>query len=69
MDNNIKDLLSQVVNGIVNEDDDAAAASFKQYATLKVRGIVEGEEPEVKAVETEEVEAVDGEDKSTEEAE
>lgn len=37
-----KELLTQVVDSIVNEDDAAASEAFKKYATAKVRGILEG---------------------------
>ena len=41
MDN--KALLKSVIDSLINEDDDSAKASFKQYATTKVRGIVESD--------------------------
>lgn len=41
MDN--KTLLKSVIDSLVNEDEDAAKASFKQYATTKVRGLVEAD--------------------------
>ncbi len=39
MDTN--ELLNQVVTGVVNEDNEAASAAFKTYATLKVRSMLE----------------------------
>ena len=51
------DLLRTVVNAIINEDDTAAKDAFKQYATLRARGIIEGtKEESAPIVETEEVE-------------
>ena len=41
MDN--KELLKSVIDSLVNEDDAAAKASFKQYSTAKVRSIVEAD--------------------------
>lgn len=39
MDN--KTLLKNVIDSLINEDDDSAKISFKQYATTKVRSLVE----------------------------
>lgn len=36
-----KELLTKVVDSIINEDDAGAAEAFKQYATAKVRGILD----------------------------
>ena len=36
-----KELLGQVVDGIVSEDEAAATAAFKQYATAKVKSLIE----------------------------
>lgn len=45
----IKELLRGVVDNIINEDEEAAKASFKQYALTKVQGIVEAESLSKKA--------------------
>lgn len=39
MDTN--ELLSQVIDNVVSEDSEAAAASFNQYATLKIKSLIE----------------------------
>lgn len=36
-----KELLTQVIDNIVNENEEGATASFKQYATLRVKSILE----------------------------
>ncbi len=36
----IKELLTQVVDGVIAEDEDAAKAAFKQYATHKVKSLI-----------------------------
>lgn len=45
----IKELLRGVVDNIINEDEDAAKASFKQYALTKVQSIVEADSLSKKA--------------------
>jgi hypothetical protein len=38
-----KELLQQVVDGLINEDEAVANKAFRQYSTLKVRGLLEGD--------------------------
>lgn len=57
MDN--KALLKNVIDSIVNEDEDAAKVSFKQYATTKVRSLVEGDSLKKKAAKVEDKNAPD----------
>lgn len=73
------DLLRTVVNAIINEDDTTAKDAFKQYATLRARGIIEGTkedaapaveaEPVVEAKADESAEAVANEILNSEKAE
>ena len=51
MDN--KTLLKNVIDSLVNEDEDAAKASFKQYATTKVRDLVEADDLKKKVAKVE----------------
>lgn len=36
-------LLKKIIGSLINEDENAAKASFKQYATTKVRSLVEAD--------------------------
>lgn len=61
-----KELLKLVIDGIINEDNEAAAASFKEYTVLKVQSIIEADsiKKKVKKVEDKENEGCSDEDEA-----
>ncbi len=57
-----KALLKSVIDSLVNEDEGTAKASFKQYATTKVRGLVESDELKKKVAKVEAKQKPDSEE-------